>query len=120
MRPRSRTLRRGSETLDGRRSPACFPRWGQTSTNSATSSRRSNVETEADTLQHWTRSSSSAASAAVGQATPCAAGDVIGETDLLPKGCRIGRDIHGMLLERGERNDLKRSLVGGRQHYECG
>jgi hypothetical protein len=47
-------------------------------------------------------------------------GDVIGDTDLLPKGCRIRRDIHGVLLQRGERNDLKRPLVGGRQHYEGG
>jgi hypothetical protein len=41
---------------------------------------------------------------------------VIGDTDLTPRRCRIGRDIHGVLLERGERNDLKHPIMGGRQH----
>jgi hypothetical protein len=44
----------------------------------------------------------------------------IRDTDLTPKGCRVRRDIHRVLLERGERNDLKRPLMGGRQHYVGG
>jgi hypothetical protein len=47
------------------------------------------------------------------------AGNMIGDRDLAPKRCRVWWDIHGMRLERSERNDLKRALVSGR-HYDVG
>jgi len=39
------------------------------------------------------------------------------DSDLAPERSRIRRHVDGVLLERGERNDLKRPLMGGRQHY---
>ncbi len=37
-----------------------------------------------------------------------------------PERPRIQRNVDGMFLERSERNELKRTLVGGRQHYVGG
>jgi hypothetical protein len=48
-----------------------------------------------------------------------AAGNVIGDSDLAPKECGVRWDVDGVLLERGERNDLKRPLMSGRQ-YDVG
>lgn len=40
----------------------------------------------------------------------------IRESDLASEGSRIRRDVDRVFLERGERNDLKRPLMGGGQH----
>jgi len=39
---------------------------------------------------------------------------------LAPERSRIRGDVDGVLLERGERNDVKRPLMGRRQHYVGG
>src|SRR5437764_10542914 len=41
-------------------------------------------------------------------------------TTSAPERSRIQRNVDGMFLERSERNDLKRTLVGGRQDYVGG
>ena len=42
------------------------------------------------------------------------------DSDLAPERSRIRGDVDRVLLERGQRNDLKRPLMGGRQHYVSG
>ena len=39
---------------------------------------------------------------------------------LAPERSRIRGDVDGVLLERSKRNDLKRTLVGGRQYHVGG
>ena len=45
------------------------------------------------------------------------AAPLIRDSDLAPERSRIWGDVDGVLLERSERNDLKRPFMGGRQHY---
>ena len=45
---------------------------------------------------------------------------MIGDSDLAPERSRIRGDVDGVLLERSERNDLKRPFMGGRQHHVGG
>jgi hypothetical protein len=45
---------------------------------------------------------------------------VIRDSDLAPERSRIRGDVDGVLLERSERNDLKRPFMSGRQHYVGG
>jgi len=45
---------------------------------------------------------------------------LIRDSDLAPERSRIRGDVDGVFLERGERNDLKRPFMGGRQHYVGG
>lgn len=45
---------------------------------------------------------------------------LIRDSDLAPERSRIRGDVDGVFLERGERNDLKRPFMGGRQHYVSG
>lgn len=59
------------------------------------------------------------------RACPSSASKSVADTmmrhvDLASKRSRILRDVHGVLLERVQRNDLKRPRVGGRQHYVGG
>ena len=44
----------------------------------------------------------------------------IRDSVLAPEGSGVRGDVNGVLLERGERNDLKRPFMGGRQHYVGG
>ena len=48
------------------------------------------------------------------------AAPLIRDSDLAPERSRIRGDVDGVFLERGERNDLKRPFMGGRQHYVGG
>jgi hypothetical protein len=48
------------------------------------------------------------------------AAPLIRDSDLAPEKSRIRGDVDGVLLEHGERNDLKRPLMGRRQHYVGG
>jgi hypothetical protein len=45
---------------------------------------------------------------------------LIRDGELAPERSRIRGDVDGVLLERSERNDLKRPFMGGRQHYVGG
>ena len=45
---------------------------------------------------------------------------LIRDSDLAPEKSRIRGDVDGVFLERGERNDVKRPFMGGRQHYVGG
>ena len=45
---------------------------------------------------------------------------LIRDSDLADERSRIRGDVDGVLLERNERNDLKRPFMGGRQHYVGG
>ena len=45
---------------------------------------------------------------------------MIRDSDLAPERSWIRGDVDGVLLERGERDDIKRPFVGGRQHYVGG
>ena len=49
-----------------------------------------------------------------------AAAHLVRDSDLAPERSRIRGDVDGVLLERSERNDLKRPFMGGRQHYVGG
>ena len=48
------------------------------------------------------------------------AAPLIRDSDLAPEKSRIWGDVDGVLLERSERNDVKRPLMGGRQHHVGG
>jgi len=48
------------------------------------------------------------------------AGEKIGTWRSVRKSSGIRGDVDGVLLERGERNDLKRPFMGGRQHHVGG
>ena len=45
---------------------------------------------------------------------------MIRDSELAPERSRIRGDVDGVFLKRSERNDLKRPLMGGRQHHVGG